>query len=1117
MIIRAKQRGFVLMTVVVAITLVAVIAVAISYQSVSETATSAGERQRDQLRYLAEAGMAHARLQLAQNSSCTAYGSIPTTTFGSGSYSVAINPSDNSPVAISAFGLSQDGAQFTLRNDTVHVYQPQTTTTFQPGASGTDSYIRDGANDSNNFGASAILKINNSSGEEASLLQFDLSGIPSGAEILSASLELWLEGGVAVDTGVIDLHRLTQAWVEGDKDGQAPPAGAGATYNSYNGQTNWASAGGDFVALPLDSTTIKTLTPAWYQWDLTPTAQDWVSGTASNEGLLLRASAGNVQKIFFTSSDGAAAQRPKLTVAYACECGEVCSSAATTPLPIAHWKFDDGGGSVAVDSVGGHDGTLVNGPVWGSGQHGGALDFDGSNDYVDVPNSDNLNLTSKFTVAAWIRNEAPSLSGSYRVISNEQNGSNGNFWVSIQAGKLWVGVGGQFFSPPNIFNADAWYHIAVSFDDDANRLLIHVDGEQVLDQSTTATLTPSGTPLYIATNWEGSKFWIGQIDDVRIYDQVLESADIAELAIRPAGGNRLLFVVASPSSLTNAETSYRVLFEGRGYTVQVIDDDANQGEFDTVTADNDVAFVSSDVDSRRLGSKLSTTPIGVVNAKAEMTETFGIGQIGGSSKSNSIIIGYPHYITSPFSNGALPTSLGFEELAHLSSTVAPDLLPLARSSSGISLAALELGATTSAGRTSAGRRVQYPWAGSGFDPNSLNSNGRTLLHRAVEWAAGAGGGSDGLLAHWKLDDGSGSIAQDSIGGHDGTLVDEPSWAAGQIDGGLMFSGSNDYVDVPHSGDLALNAQMTFTAWVNASSFGSSYQTVLSRDVGDSGSNYWFGTWQGELVFGFWSGGFFREVATSSLSLDEDTWYHLAASFDGTTDDTSLYVNGVLVHEGKLTFDPATPTAPVWIGGSIDGEYWDGLLDDVRIYDQALSATTIAALGAKAAGGGRDTACDGSFRDDFNAQTFSGDDGTLSWSGDWIEVGESDGPLSGDEQVVRDLSEFQLRLQDNNNGGEGVEREADLSDADKAELHFDYRRNGLDTAGDYVSIEVSSDGDNWTEIARIEGSGTDTEYKSDHQDISDFISTSTKIRFKTSSTMGNSDIVFFDNIEISCEP
>ena len=68
-------------------------------------------------------------------------------------------------------------------------------------------------------------------------------------------------------------------------------------------------------------------------------------------------------------------------------------------------------------------------------------------------------------------------------------------------------------------------------------------------------------------------------------------------------------------------------------------------------------------------------------------------------------------------------------------------------------------------------------------------------------------------------------------------------------------------------------------------------------------------------------------------------------------------------------------------------------------------------------------CNGMYADGFNARTFSGTDGSLPWSGDWQEVGEGDGPTSGDVGVGRDLSDYQLRLRDNDNGGEGVEREA----------------------------------------------------------------------------------------------
>src|SRR5690349_16688012 len=67
---------------------------------------------------------------------------------------------------------------------------------------------------------------------------------------------------------------------------------------------------------------------------------------------------------------------------------------------VGYWKLDDGTGTVAADSSGqGNNGTLVNGPTWTAGKVGGALQFDGVNDVVDVPNSPSLNISGGITLA----------------------------------------------------------------------------------------------------------------------------------------------------------------------------------------------------------------------------------------------------------------------------------------------------------------------------------------------------------------------------------------------------------------------------------------------------------------------------------------------------------------------------------------------------------------------------------------------------------------------------------------------------------------------------------------------------------------------------------------------
>jgi hypothetical protein len=107
----------------------------------------------------------------------------------------------------------------------------------------------------------------------------------------------------------------------------------------------------------------------------------------------------------------------------------------------------------------------------------------------------------------------------------------------------------------------------------------------------------------------------------------------------------------------------------------------------------------------------------------------------------------------------------------------------------------------------------------------------------------------------------------------------------------------------------------------------------------------------------------------------------------------------------------------------------------------------------------------------------------------------------------------LRIQ---NAGRGAWRMADLSGALSAELRFDYHRDGLDDASDYVAVEVSNNGgSSWTELDRLAGPATDgPDMQSASYDISGYISGNTAIRFISSSTLGGGDRVRFDNVTIS---
>lgn len=208
---------------------------------------------------------------------------------------------------------------------------------------------------------------------------------------------------------------------------------------------------------------------------------------------------------------------------------------------VGHWTFDDGGGEVALDSSGNNNhGTILNNPVWTLGVIGGALNFDGVNDYVEVVDSVSLNV-DYLTMAAWVYREANSWDS--RIIVDKGDsymmqigrltfGKNDHFEFAIQPNWEWHDGG---FVP-----LQEWAHVAVTWDGD--RALTYINGRftKAYDR-TNGVVTDTTNALRIgargAPNSARSLFK-GKIDDVRIYNRVLNGAEIALLTQVEPGTNQ---------------------------------------------------------------------------------------------------------------------------------------------------------------------------------------------------------------------------------------------------------------------------------------------------------------------------------------------------------------------------------------------------------------------------------------------------------------------------------------------------------------------------------------------------------------------------------------------------
>ncbi|MCH7920070.1 MAG: hypothetical protein IIC50_19035 [Planctomycetes bacterium] len=209
--------------------------------------------------------------------------------------------------------------------------------------------------------------------------------------------------------------------------------------------------------------------------------------------------------------------------------------------------------------------------------------------------------------------------------------------------------------------------------------------------------------------------------------------------------------------------------------------------------------------------------------------------------------------------------------------------------------------------------------------------------------------TDGLVAHWKFDEISGTSAADATGnGHTGTLnnMSGSEWTTGQVDGALEFDGSDDYVSV--SSVAVPTTAFSFALWFKPDSnwsSGSGEQRFVDWTGSSPSRPYWTFSEDGDGKIGLHvkiDGTSYDDIKTQTTSWTSGTWYHLAVTWNGT--DFKVYVNGTqegpdVTHSGSHMSNTG-----LHIGqNASSSDRFDGQLDDLRIYSYALSPSEVTAL------------------------------------------------------------------------------------------------------------------------------------------------------------------------------
>jgi hypothetical protein len=205
-----------------------------------------------------------------------------------------------------------------------------------------------------------------------------------------------------------------------------------------------------------------------------------------------------------------------------------------------------------------------------------------------------------------------------------------------------------------------------------------------------------------------------------------------------------------------------------------------------------------------------------------------------------------------------------------------------------------------------------------------------------------------LIAHWALDEAEGDIAHDSAGENHGMLSGEPAWqpAGGKIAGALQLDGIGDYISTNFVVNPADGAFSVF-AWIKGDVPG---QVVISQADGAGSGETWLGTdpLDGKLMTGLVppaAGRFVPQPLVSESIIIDGQWHHIGFAWDGSY--RILYLDGTEVAKDtavQAALKSADGGMYIGAGKNLEaGTFFTGLIDDIRIYNVALTADEIETL------------------------------------------------------------------------------------------------------------------------------------------------------------------------------
>ncbi|MEK7609595.1 MAG: DUF4082 domain-containing protein [Patescibacteria group bacterium] len=201
--------------------------------------------------------------------------------------------------------------------------------------------------------------------------------------------------------------------------------------------------------------------------------------------------------------------------------------------------------------------------------------------------------------------------------------------------------------------------------------------------------------------------------------------------------------------------------------------------------------------------------------------------------------------------------------------------------------------------------------------------------------------TSGLVGYYNLDEGTGSIANDTSGNNNTGSVNGATWTTGKIAGGLNFNGTSDFISIPDNGSLDITGAGTIATWINLPVISRWNGVFAKGNVNDDGRsyNYAMEVKNDNYVVCVFGNGTISNTVTSTATITANQLTHVACTWDGSS--FRLYINGALNTSVSQTITPAINSSPLYLGQyGGNSDRLQGVLDEVRIYNRSLSNSEI---------------------------------------------------------------------------------------------------------------------------------------------------------------------------------